>query len=183
MNTRIQVGQFAEGARVGLTSAAARVDANSRRRWRKKECAGNFGRSGAIARDTGSGRITASAARRRQVIPVCATFRACGRGRPNSRATVLRSGAEAGRRPARGTIRCRRVSRDLDQVVGGNRHGIPAEGLTTTVYSRVAQLVCPITSSDEAPASYFAAFDKPTATRWRRRVRTSPGGTRTARGP
>jgi hypothetical protein len=39
--------------------------------------------------------------------------------------------------------------------------GVPAEGLTTTVYKRMAQLVCPVTSSAEAAASYFAAFDKP----------------------
>ncbi len=39
--------------------------------------------------------------------------------------------------------------------------GIPAEGQTTTVYKRTAQLVCPITSSAEATASYFAAFDNP----------------------
>ncbi|MBK9374834.1 MAG: hypothetical protein IPN03_14185 [Holophagales bacterium] len=39
--------------------------------------------------------------------------------------------------------------------------GRPAEGLTTTVYKRAAQLVCPITSSAEAAASYFAAFDNP----------------------
>ena len=38
---------------------------------------------------------------------------------------------------------------------------MPAEGLTTTVYKRTAQLVCPVTSSAEAPASYFAAFDNP----------------------
>lgn len=39
--------------------------------------------------------------------------------------------------------------------------GIPAEGLTTTVYKRSAQLLCPITSSGEASYSYFAAFDNP----------------------
>ena len=39
--------------------------------------------------------------------------------------------------------------------------GVPAEGLTTTVYKRTAKLVCPITSSAEAVASYFAAFDNP----------------------
>lgn len=39
--------------------------------------------------------------------------------------------------------------------------GVPAEGLTTTVYKRTAQLVCPVTSSAEAAASYFAAFDDP----------------------
>lgn len=39
--------------------------------------------------------------------------------------------------------------------------GVPAEGLTTTVYKRTAQLVCPVTSSAEAAASYFAAFDNP----------------------
>lgn len=39
--------------------------------------------------------------------------------------------------------------------------GVPAEGQTTTVYKRTAQLVCPITSSAEATASYFAAFDNP----------------------
>ena len=39
--------------------------------------------------------------------------------------------------------------------------GVPAEGLTTWVYKRTAQLVCPVTSSTEAPASYFASFDNP----------------------
>jgi|GEM_PF-2676181 len=39
--------------------------------------------------------------------------------------------------------------------------GIPAEGLTTTVYDRSAQLLCPVTSSGESAASYFAAFDNP----------------------
>ncbi len=39
--------------------------------------------------------------------------------------------------------------------------GVPAEGLTTTAYKRTAQLVCPVTSSAEAAASYFAAFDNP----------------------
>ncbi len=39
--------------------------------------------------------------------------------------------------------------------------GIPAEGLTTTVHKRLARYECPITSSDEAPYSYFAAFDNP----------------------
>ena len=39
--------------------------------------------------------------------------------------------------------------------------GIPAEGLTTTVYKRIATLDCPITSGDEAAYSYFAAFDNP----------------------
>jgi hypothetical protein len=39
--------------------------------------------------------------------------------------------------------------------------GIPAEGLTTSVYKRNAQLECPVTSSAESPSSYFAAFDKP----------------------
>lgn len=39
--------------------------------------------------------------------------------------------------------------------------GIPAEGQITEVYKRTAQLECPITSSDEASYSYFAAFDNP----------------------
>lgn len=39
--------------------------------------------------------------------------------------------------------------------------GIPAEGLITEVYKRTAHLDCPITSGDEAPYSYFAAFDNP----------------------
>ncbi|MRR12440.1 hypothetical protein EG835_08250 [bacterium] len=39
--------------------------------------------------------------------------------------------------------------------------GVPAEGLTTTVYKRAAQLVCPVTSGDEAATSYFAVFDNP----------------------
>ena len=39
--------------------------------------------------------------------------------------------------------------------------GVPAEGLTTTVFNRTAQLVCPVKSGDEAAASYFAAFDNP----------------------
>ncbi|MEQ1580614.1 MAG: hypothetical protein ABL964_08485 [Steroidobacteraceae bacterium] len=39
--------------------------------------------------------------------------------------------------------------------------GIPAEGLTTTVYKRSAQLLCPVESSGEATHSYFAAFDNP----------------------
>ena len=39
--------------------------------------------------------------------------------------------------------------------------GVPAEGLTTWVYKRTAQLVCPVTSSAEASASYFATFDNP----------------------
>ncbi len=41
--------------------------------------------------------------------------------------------------------------------------GVPAEGLITTVYKRTAQLTCPITSGDEAAASYFAVFDNPKA--------------------
>lgn len=39
--------------------------------------------------------------------------------------------------------------------------GVPNEGQTTTVFKRTAQLVCPVTSGDEAAASYFAAFDNP----------------------
>lgn len=39
--------------------------------------------------------------------------------------------------------------------------GIPAEGLTTTVYKRRAELECPITSGDETPYSYFAVLDNP----------------------
>ncbi len=39
--------------------------------------------------------------------------------------------------------------------------GVPTEGQTTTVFNRTAQLVCPVTSSAEASASYFAAFDNP----------------------
>ncbi len=39
--------------------------------------------------------------------------------------------------------------------------GIPEEGLLTQVYKRTTQLVCPVTSSDEATYSYFAAFDNP----------------------
>ena len=35
--------------------------------------------------------------------------------------------------------------------------GVPAEGLTTWVYKRTAQLLCPVTSSAEAAASYFAS--------------------------
>lgn len=41
--------------------------------------------------------------------------------------------------------------------------GIPAEGLTTSVYKRTAQLICPVTSSAEAPYSYFAIMDNPSA--------------------
>jgi len=41
--------------------------------------------------------------------------------------------------------------------------GIPAEGLTTSVYKRTAQLLCPVTSSAEAPYSYFAVMDDPNA--------------------
>ncbi len=41
--------------------------------------------------------------------------------------------------------------------------GIPAEGLTTSVYKRVTQLVCPVTSGSEAETSYFAVFDDPQA--------------------
>lgn len=36
-------------------------------------------------------------------------------------------------------------------------------GVTTVVYKRTTQLVCPVTSGDESPASYFAAFDRPNA--------------------
>ncbi len=36
-------------------------------------------------------------------------------------------------------------------------------GVTTTVYERTAQLVCPVTSGDEASTSYFATFDRPNA--------------------
>lgn len=39
--------------------------------------------------------------------------------------------------------------------------GVPAEGLITSVYNRRAELACPITSSAEAPYSYFAAMDNP----------------------
>lgn len=39
--------------------------------------------------------------------------------------------------------------------------GIPEEGLMTQVYKRTTQLVCPVTSSDAAAYSYFAAFDNP----------------------
>jgi hypothetical protein len=39
--------------------------------------------------------------------------------------------------------------------------GVPAEGLITSVYNRKAALSCPITSSAEAPYSYFAAMDNP----------------------
>lgn len=39
--------------------------------------------------------------------------------------------------------------------------GIPEEGLTTTVYNRMAQLQCPVISSEEAAYSYFATFDDP----------------------
>lgn len=39
--------------------------------------------------------------------------------------------------------------------------GIPAEGLTTTVYKRTAQLECPVRSGDETSYSYFAAMDNP----------------------
>lgn len=39
--------------------------------------------------------------------------------------------------------------------------GIPQEGLKTVVYNRRTQLLCPVTSSDEAAYSYFAAFDNP----------------------
>lgn len=39
--------------------------------------------------------------------------------------------------------------------------GIPAEGQTTEVYNRTAQLLCPVTSSGEAPFSYFSLIDNP----------------------
>jgi len=39
--------------------------------------------------------------------------------------------------------------------------GVPAEGLTTSVYDRRAELACPITSGGEASYSYFAAMDNP----------------------
>jgi hypothetical protein len=39
--------------------------------------------------------------------------------------------------------------------------GVPAEGLITSVYHRKAELACPITSSAEAPYSWFAAMDNP----------------------
>lgn len=39
--------------------------------------------------------------------------------------------------------------------------GIPAEGLTTQVYKRTAQLLCPVTSSSATPTSYFALLDDP----------------------
>lgn len=39
--------------------------------------------------------------------------------------------------------------------------GKPEEGQTTTVYNRIAQLECPVTSSDATPYSYFAALDNP----------------------
>jgi hypothetical protein len=39
--------------------------------------------------------------------------------------------------------------------------GIPAEGLITEVYNRIAHLDCPVTSGGEASYSYFAAFDNP----------------------
>jgi hypothetical protein len=39
--------------------------------------------------------------------------------------------------------------------------GIPAEGLTTQVYKRTAQLSCPVTSSAETATSYFALLDDP----------------------
>lgn len=41
--------------------------------------------------------------------------------------------------------------------------GVPAEGQTTTVFNRRAELECPVTSGDEAEASYFAVFDDPNA--------------------
>lgn len=41
--------------------------------------------------------------------------------------------------------------------------GIPAEGLTTSVYNRVAHLECPVTSGAEASYSYFAVMDNPKA--------------------
>lgn len=36
-------------------------------------------------------------------------------------------------------------------------------GVTTTVYKRTAQLVCPVTSGDETATSFFAAFENPNA--------------------
>lgn len=39
--------------------------------------------------------------------------------------------------------------------------GVPEEGLTTSVFKRTAQLLCPVTSGSEAPYSYFAAIDDP----------------------
>ncbi len=41
--------------------------------------------------------------------------------------------------------------------------GIPAEGLTTSVYNRVAHLECPVTSGAETSYSYFAVMDNPKA--------------------
>jgi len=39
--------------------------------------------------------------------------------------------------------------------------GIPEEGQITEVYKRTAQLLCPVTSSDEASFSYFNLIDNP----------------------
>lgn len=43
------------------------------------------------------------------------------------------------------------------EIVTGN----PNEGVMTQTYNRVAQLLCPVTSSGESAYSYFATYDNP----------------------